>query len=171
MEHSSATGFTVFVDTVSGRLTAAALLMAGDLGTAEDLVQETLLRVYQAWPRILDEAAAPAFAYRTLSRLAYRRLSGWRRWQRSLTDDPPERSAPGDQPGWESRRVVRDALTQLPLRQRQTLVLRFYASLSVTETAAAMNCSTGTVKSQTTDGLARLRSLLEDAHAVDMLHT
>ncbi|MFC7582696.1 sigma factor-like helix-turn-helix DNA-binding protein [Nonomuraea antimicrobica] len=58
------------------------------------------------------------------------------------------------------------ALTAVPPRQRVTLVLRFHCDLSVEQTARALGCSTGTVKSQTARGLATLRSILgaQDAH-------
>ncbi|HLY33145.1 MAG TPA: SigE family RNA polymerase sigma factor [Jatrophihabitantaceae bacterium] len=152
--------FRSFVGEVSPRLLGAALLMTGDLGSAEDLVQESLLRVYRSWSRIDDPVAAPAYAYRTLTRLAWRRVGPLRAWRFSLSPSMADGVSLSDDLPWESREAVRAALATVPRRQRQTLVLRYYAGLSVDETARAMGCSTGSVKSQTSDGLRRMRSAL-----------
>jgi RNA polymerase sigma factor (sigma-70 family) len=71
--------------------------------------------------------------------------------RRHRSDPPPIR------PGFEDAAVLWDAVVRLPARQRATLVLRFYEDLSVDETAALLGCSAGTVKSQTSRGLERLR--------------
>jgi RNA polymerase sigma factor (sigma-70 family) len=57
---------------------------------------------------------------------------------------------------------LRDALARLPVKQRAVVVLRFYDDLSVQEVATAMGCSVGTVKSQTSEGIRKLRGLLGD---------
>jgi RNA polymerase sigma-70 factor (sigma-E family) len=156
--------FAAFAAAVSSRLLGAALLMTGDLGVAEDLVQETLLKVYRAWPRIRERDAAPSYAHRTLTRLAYRHAARWRLWRAGLSVEVPDVVAPVTA-SFELRAVVRDALRTVPPRQRQALVLRFYIGLSVAETAQAMQCAEGTVKSQTAAGLRHLGAALSSADA------
>jgi len=63
---------------------------------------------------------------------------------------------------------VRDALAALPPRQRATIVLRYYCDLTVEQTAAELKCSQGTVKSNTSRGLASLRALLETGGGVSV---
>ena len=80
------------------------------------------------------------------------------------TGELPEHAdrAAHDHPDPSSRPALMQALAQLAPRQRAVVVLRFYDDLSVAETAAALGCATGTVKSQTSDALGRLRVLLGD---------
>jgi RNA polymerase sigma-70 factor (sigma-E family) len=152
--------FDEFVDSVSARLVRAGWLLVGDRGTAEDLTQETLVRVYRHWSRIREPAARGAYAHRTLVRLARRQrrrtssrleMIGIRPVSDELAAAPDESEA-GDQ--------VRQAQLVLPPRQREALVLRYFLVYSVETTAAAMGCTPGTVKSQTSKGLAALRTLL-----------
>ncbi|MCW2793041.1 MAG: sigE 12 [Nocardioides sp.] len=85
--------------------------------------------------------------------------------KKSWRNERPSASLP--EPGYETdhsdRPAVVDALRQLPPRQRTVVVLRYYEDLSVAQAASALGCSKGTVKSQTSDALARLRMLLGDA--------
>jgi RNA polymerase sigma factor (sigma-70 family) len=83
------------------------------------------------------------------------------RWSkvRLLGELPTDLAArPG--PDTETRLALREALVQVPPRQRAALVLRFYCDLSVEQTADVLGCATGTVKSQTAHGLSALRRLL-----------
>jgi RNA polymerase sigma factor (sigma-70 family) len=89
----------------------------------------------------------------------------WRRRELSFAA-PPETAFPDDDAEAATRRVVfARAIGQLPPRQRITLIYRYYQGLDVAETAAALGCSEGTVKSQTARGLAALRRLLSDTPA------
>jgi RNA polymerase sigma factor (sigma-70 family) len=76
-----------------------------------------------------------------------------------LSNRPPERAAPAEL-ATEDRDAVRGALARLAPRQRAVLVLRFFCDLSVADTATALHCSTGNVKSQAARGLAAMRKLL-----------
>lgn len=140
-----------------------AYLLCGDWHWADDLTQAAFIRLAAAWSRVRDQQALDAFVRTCLVRVYLaetRRM--WRRRER-LYGEPPESAAPDDAPDeLAQRELFTRALRQLPARQRATLVCRFYQDLDVAETAAALGCSTGTVKSQTARGLATLRALLGD---------
>ncbi len=152
--------FDEFVRATWPALYRTAYLMLGDRAEAEDLVQSALAKTYASWGRVRDLSAAPGYARTTLLNTAkswFRRTS-WR--NEHPTEVLPEHghdSDPTDRP------AVIVALGQLPPRQRAVVVLRYYDDLSVAETAAALGIAEGTVKSQTSDALDRLRGLLGDA--------
>lgn len=166
--------FESFVRTAAPRLTGAAFLLVHDRHLAEDLAQETLIRMHRAWPSLRDIGAADAYAYRTLLRLAHRLRTRRKLRGEVVADTAAESSSHGEQDDADTRRVVRSQLRSLPIGQRETLVLRFYAQLTVDETARAMGCTAGTVKSQTAKGLASLRTRLTPTvaeHAPDRGNT
>lgn len=155
-------GFDAFVVEASPRLLRTAFLLTGDRGAAEDLLQDVLERLYVAWPRVQDP---DAYARRSL---VHGSTNRWRRRERR----PEARLSPSHDvavPDVSSASAERDrlvrALAQLPARQRTVVVLRWYADLSEAQTAEAMGCSTGTVKSQCHRALQRLRVLLEELPA------
>jgi RNA polymerase sigma-70 factor (sigma-E family) len=152
--------FTEFVHASWPALYRTAYLLLGDRELAEDLAQTALAKTYAAWSRIDDRAAAPAYARRTLINTAssWFRKKGWR--NELPTAAIPETGYAFDP---STRPAVLDALGRLPTRQRAVVVLRYYEDLSVAETADALGCSTGTVKSQTFEAFAKLRVLLGDA--------
>jgi RNA polymerase sigma-70 factor (sigma-E family) len=138
-----------------------AVLLVREHALAEDLVQTALAKTYSHWHRIHDTGAARAYARRTLVNTAmsmFRRKSF--RGERP-TGVMPEPAVGG--PDVAARLDVLAALAQLPPRQRAVVVLRFYDDLSVRDTAQALGISEGTVKSQTSAALGRLRGLLGDA--------
>jgi RNA polymerase sigma-70 factor (sigma-E family) len=145
-------------------LRTATLLTAGDQHLAEDLVQQTLVAMYLAWPRIRRTSGPDGYAYRTLVNALtdQRRRGFWRRER--VTDDLPEPEPVPDLP-MEERDAVRRALAALPAGMRAAVVLRHWVELDVAETAAAMGCTTGNVKSQTARGLERMRELLDADNA------
>ena len=152
--------FSEFVHGAWPGLYRTAYLLLGDPGLAEDLVQTALAKTYAAWPKVRDVQAAPGYARTTLLNTAaswFRRRS----WRNELPTehlpDPGRENDPSDRP------AVLNALGLLPPRQRAVVVLRFYEDLSVAETAHALGCSEGTVKSQTSKALDTLRRLLGDA--------
>lgn len=143
-----------------GSLYRTAYLILGDHGLAEDLVQTSLARTYAAWRRVRSIDAAPAYARTTLVNTAAEWIRK-RSWRRELpTETLAEPSAAGSDPSL--RPTVVAALAHLAPRQRAVVVLRYYEDLSVAETARVLDCSEGTVKSQTHDALKVLRSLLGD---------
>jgi len=149
--------FAAFVAARYRALVRTGLLLAGDLGHAEDLVQSALIRTYLAWGRLRDPASAEAYARRTLTRLAVRARR--RRWRGEVaTGELPEPARPGRADGGGDLAVdVRRALAALPAGQRAVLVLRYLDDLSEAETARLLGISPGTVKSRAARGLASLR--------------
>ena len=141
-----------------------AYLLLGDAAEAEDLTQTALAKTYASWSRVREPAAARGYARTVLVNTAtswFRRRS----WRNELpTETLPERLAPDT--ANDDRPVLMAALARLAPRQRAVVVLRFYDDLSVAETARALGISPGTVKSQTSVALDRLREVL----GADVLH-
>jgi RNA polymerase sigma-70 factor (sigma-E family) len=149
-----------YVEYVTARLPALrrlGYLLSGSEDSADDLVQQTITTLYVHWRRVSAVTHLDQYVRSMLVRAV---LDEKRRpWSRVRLVEVPDRPA-GGPPDVESRLVLRAALGQVPPRQRAVLVLRFLCDLSVPEVAAALQCSTGTVKSQTSHGLATLRRLL-----------
>jgi RNA polymerase sigma-70 factor (sigma-E family) len=156
--------FSVFVQAHRIELLrSACLLTAGDTHLAEDLVQTALARLYVAWPRVRRSGTQAAYAWRIIvnAHIDEVRRPRWRREQ--YVSDPPDGPGPeppGPLPGGIDGGSIRAALAALPPRMRAAIVLRHWMDLSVEETASLLNCSEGTVKSQTAKAAARLRDLL-----------
>jgi len=137
----------------------ATALTAGDTFLAEDLVQGTLVRLYLAWGRARS-GNVEAYARRVLVNafIDHRRRPFVRRERAvaSLPDAAARRSADTDDTH------LLAALATLPPRMRAAVVLRHVEDLSVEDAATALGCSTGTVKSQTARGIAKLRDALDN---------
>ena len=162
-ERNDDEGFHAFVARSTESLTRLAYLLCGDQHFAHDLVQIGLVRLYQVWPKVRDKDAADAYARKVLLRCwLNERRRPWRRVE-SRSGVVPDHPAPAtDQTGAAHlKEVLRVALTKLPPRQRAAVVLRYWSQHSVTETAAILRCSEGTVKSQSARGLASLRAALD----------
>ncbi|WP_371402559.1 SigE family RNA polymerase sigma factor [Kribbella sp. NBC_00662] len=148
--------FADFATSRHGALYRYAYLLAGDRGLAEDLVQEALVKTYVGWHRLRDPNNAEAYTRRVITTTA---IGWWRRksWRAELpNDDVPE--LPTDPDDVTARVWLWRELQKLPPRQRAALVLRYYEDLTETQTAEVLGCSVGTVKSQVSDALKKLRS-------------
>lgn len=155
--------FSAYVAARQRALLRTAFLLTGDHHAAEDLVQTALARTYLAWSGIRDKAALDGYVRRVL---VNEHTSWWRRaWRRveHTTDKLPERPTQDPTGAVDERDEVWDLVQTLPPRQRAAVVLRFYEDLSEAETAAALNCSVGTVKSQTSRALRTLRTRIAGA--------
>ncbi|HEX3823139.1 MAG TPA: SigE family RNA polymerase sigma factor [Mycobacteriales bacterium] len=130
--------------------------LLGDPGDAEDVVQSAFIRVYRRG-RLRDPAQAGAYLRRTvvnLTRSAWRRKQTARRHAAALAPDEVS------DPDVAGQLAIRAAIAALPRRQREAVVLRYFADLSEAATADLMRVSIGSVKSYTSRGLARLGELL-----------
>lgn len=160
--------FDEFVARRSARLVRSAYLLTGDRGEAEDLLQDVLVRTARRWPAA--RASPEAYAYRVLVNLLHdrQRASSRRVMLLPLHDRSGADGVVGDHAGLVAERdaIVR-AVRRLPGRQREVVVLRFFADLSVRETAAAVGVSQGSVKTHTSRALARLREVLATNTSAD----
>ena len=148
--------FDAFVTACSDRLVRSAYLLCGDREHAEDIVQTALMRTARQWRRA--RANPEAYARRVVVNLTKDR---WRNLGRRPAELPLEVDvqAPEDTRVLD-RQVLLRAAQHLPEGQRAVLVLRYFDDLSVEDTAAALGCTTGTVKSQTARALDNLRAAL-----------
>lgn len=150
--------FSTFVRLCAADLQRAAWLLTGDWSSAQDLVQTSLAKTWLRWSSIRRRDAQPAYVRRVMMTtfLAWRR----RRWSCEVAvDQVPEPGAIEDLAGEVSQRAaVSEALRRLPKQQRAAVVLRYFADLTEQDTAYAMRCSVGTVKSHTARALANLRA-------------
>lgn len=148
--------FCDFVNARSAALFRIAYLLMGDHQQAQDLVQESLAKTYVAWPRMRDIANAEAYTRRVMATTAI----SWRR-RRSFHERPAEHLPEKAGDDVATTVVVHDELWRhlcaLPPRQRVAVVLRHYLDLSEAQTAEAMGCSVGAVKSSASTGLRTLR--------------
>jgi RNA polymerase sigma-70 factor (sigma-E family) len=151
--------FVSYYNARAEHLRTTAYLLCGDWHLAQDLTQQTFTKLYRVWRRIERRDSLDQYARRVLLRtfLDERR----RPWRREVPTEIIEPTLPATQRDSPDDRVVlKAALSRLAPRQRAVIVLRFWADLPVEQVAAVLDCSTGTVKSQTSDGLAHLRRVL-----------
>lgn len=160
--------FREFVAARSSALLRTAYLLAGDWATAEDLLQTALTKTYLAWKRLGQIEAVEPYARRVLVNTS---TSWWRRrWHGERpTEFIPERPAPDQLEERLDRDVLWRHVKALPVRQRAVLVLRFYEDMSEAQTAALLDISPGTVKSQTSRALGTLRQRLAAEGVVSRL--
>ena len=161
MDHRRA-DFEDFVAHNTAALIRTAYLIVWDLPEAEDLVQETLLKVAGRWHRVRRMTHPVAYARRILVNLALSGSDRRGRRRRELTGEqlPESVYEPGESEAIDAQDELMRALAALPPRQRTVLVLRYFLDLPEAEVAAAMKCSLGTVKSTASRGLARLEQTL-----------
>jgi RNA polymerase sigma-70 factor (sigma-E family) len=151
--------FSRYFDRRVAAMRLTAYLLCGDWHQADDITQAAFLKLYRIWPRLRHRDEIDAYVRQIVVRTFFaERRRPWRR-REQLTDAVPETVAVTQWAMEESQLLLR-ALAKLPPRQRAVLVLRYWNDLSVEETAAALRCSAGTVKSHSARGLAALRQRL-----------
>ncbi|WP_148614594.1 SigE family RNA polymerase sigma factor [Nocardioides rubriscoriae] len=151
--------FEEFVAASARSLRRTAFLLCGDWQRAEDATQDALVKLYVAWPRIRRRGAATAYAHRAVTTAVVDQARRpWRREVSTLTLPEGRRERSVDPVASTERRLaVLAALEELPDRRRACVVLRYFADLSVADTAVALGIDGGTVKSQTARALDQLR--------------
>jgi RNA polymerase sigma-70 factor (sigma-E family) len=156
---SDISAYSEFVTARSASLFRTAYLVIGDYQLAQDLLQDSLVRTYVAWPRLRDVTKAEAYTRRTIVTTAI----SWRRrrsFHERAVDRLPEAATTDTTDRFGTRDELWHELSLLPPRQRATVVLRFCEDLSEAQTAAVMDCSVGTVKRQVFLALGKLRDHL-----------
>jgi RNA polymerase sigma-70 factor (sigma-E family) len=153
---------TAFCRRLHSRLVGALGLHCGDRRVAEELAQETLARVWERWPTVRAADSPEAWTFRVAFNLANSRLRRHAAEKRAYGRMTARRNVP-DTPSTADAIAVREAVASLPPRQRAVIVLRYFADCSVEDTATAMHCATGTVKSLTSRAIDGLRARLGDS--------
>ncbi|MFH8803526.1 SigE family RNA polymerase sigma factor [Streptomyces sp. NPDC017936] len=137
----------------------ACLLTSGDTHLAEDLVQETLSRMYTLWGRMARIDNPAAYAQTVLVRTFLTQRRKYSATERPLADVPDAPGSRGtDDPAL--RIALLQALRELPPKDRAVVVLRYWEDRSVEETAHVMNVSSSAVRTRSTRALAKLRERL-----------
>jgi RNA polymerase sigma-70 factor (sigma-E family) len=153
------TDFEEFVSLRTDGLLRLAYLLCGDAHTAEDLVQEALLRCHRRWERVARVASPDAY----VRRIVVNQHLSWRR-RRSSTEQVvqpdllPDRQAIDSQETFAEWDLLWAAIQRLPARQRTVLVLRYYEDLSDADIADLLGSPVGTVRSQAARAISRLRT-------------
>jgi RNA polymerase sigma-70 factor (sigma-E family) len=143
-------------------LLQTAVLLAGSREAGEDLLQAALERMLRHWRRI--DGNPEGYLRRTLHNLAtdrWRRQGTRHKLLQRLRPGAGELAGPDAMAEIDLRDALVRLLAQLPARQRSVIVLRYWEQLTEAEAAAVLGCSTGTVKSAASRGLARMRELAE----------
>ena len=161
-EWDAARAVTEIYTTHYRSLVRLAVLLVRDVATAEEVVQDSFIAMHGAWRRLRDTEKALSYMRQSVVNRSRSVLR-----HRMVVDKNAPKPAP-DMPSAEQgalslleRSAVIAALRTLPLRQREALVLKFYADLSEAQIATAMGISRGAVKSHTARGVAALRVVLE----------
>lgn len=148
--------FEVWVKASQHRLVRSAFLLTGDLQHAEDLVQDALVKVAVRWSRLSSENV-DAYARRVMY---HDHISWWRRKRWPIATSQPDLQAVSDHSdAVHDQQVVAQALARLTAKQRAVIVLRYFEDLTEQQTADVLGVRVGTVKSQTSAALNRLRNL------------
>lgn len=152
--------YVEFVEARQPVLRRIAYAVCRDDARAEDVLQEALVKLYLAWPRVAGSGREEAYARRIIvnADLDQRR----RPWHRHRSSVPIEQVDTAGRTGadTEDRLELLAEVRRLPAMQRRTVVLRYWLGFSVEDTAAELSISQGTVKSHASRGLATLRARL-----------
>lgn len=151
-----AVAFAAFVRANSRSLYGTAYLLTGDRDAAEELVQDTLVRLHPKWARVAAAGSPVAYVRRALINgfVSQRRRAATRELPLWDLPDPPDAADVAD--AVSTRRTLITLLAGLPARQRAALVMRYLYDLPDTEIAAALGCRAATVRSIISRGITTL---------------
>lgn len=159
--------FEAIVDAHSAEIFGYLWRLALDPADAQDCLQETFLRAYQAYGRLQDTTHLRAWLYRIATNVAFTHLKRRRRDAARTLPLDPDQTADGPGPAEalarrETLRAVAAAVERLPDQQRATLILRKYQELSYGEIAATLDCTEAAARANVYQALKRLRVSLAE---------
>lgn len=167
--------FESFYRSQYDRVLRTACLLTGNTSDARELTQEAFARALASWPRVEKMEAPGAWLHAVLVNLV-RRQGRRRKKERAALERGYDHLRlelrPGDGAS-DLRLLLADALDDLPARQREAVVLRYLADMSVKDTAVAMRCTTGSVKKHCSRAIEALRDaldVLDDNRARELLY-
>jgi RNA polymerase sigma-70 factor (sigma-E family) len=146
------------------RLVVFARMIVGDVGTAEDVVQDAFAALYRRWPWLRDKGAAASYLQAAVANGARSKLRRRRRAPETVldeADEPTTDAADEAVVSNDTNRALAACLAELPVRQRQVVVLRYYLDQSEAEIAETLSISKGSVKKHASRALATLGARLE----------
>ncbi|GIE53544.1 SigE family RNA polymerase sigma factor [Actinoplanes nipponensis] len=154
-----------FADSRLGALLRYAVMLTGDPHTAQDLVQDTMVRVQLNWRRVAASDSPDGYVRKMLTnQFIDLRRGSWLRRVLLRAEPDPAPAVPTDHAHETAERDrIWGMLAKLPRRQRAALVLRFYEDLPDADIAEALGCAVGTVRSSISRALATLRAELVEA--------
>jgi RNA polymerase sigma-70 factor (sigma-E family) len=164
MRESADDRFAEFVRAHTTSLFRTAYILTGDYQRAEDLLQSSLVRVYERWSRVEEMDRPVAYARKVMVNQSI----SW--WRRRSAHEPPimvrdEPTGEDELESFDEHERVWTAVLALPPRQRAVMVLRYYENLSEAEIAETLGMAPGTVKSHAHAATRRLSSMLAEPTA------
>ncbi|MFH9554016.1 SigE family RNA polymerase sigma factor [Streptomyces sp. NPDC051445] len=160
VDDAASVEFHAFFDRHYAELSRLAHLLTGEPDAADDLAADALLALWNRWDRVRAADHPVAYARGVVANLARTRIRSAVRERRRVALFWSQREEKTENPDIAGAVDVRSALRRLPFRKRACVVLRHAFDLSEKDTALALGVSVGTVKSQTSKGMAELQKLL-----------
>ncbi|MFI6206781.1 SigE family RNA polymerase sigma factor [Streptomyces sp. NPDC051041] len=170
VDDAASVEFHAFFERHYAELSRLAHLLTGEPDTADDLAADALLALWHRWDRVRAADHPAAYARGVVANLARTRIRSAVRERRRITLFWSQREEKTENPDVAGVVDVREALRRLPFRKRACVVLRHAFDLSEKDTALALGISVGTVKSQTSKGMAELQRLLGTQKATQKVH-
>lgn len=170
VDDAASVEFHAFFERHYAELARLAALLTGEADAADDLAADALLALWHRWDRVRAADHPVAYARGVVANLARSRIRSAIRERRRITLFWSQREEKTENPDVPGMVDVQEALRRLPFRKRACVVLRHAFDLSEKDTALALGVSVGTVKSQTSKGMAELQRLLGAEDAPRQIH-
>ncbi|MER7688519.1 SigE family RNA polymerase sigma factor [Streptomyces sp. NPDC097610] len=170
VDDAASVEFHAFFERHHAELARFAHLLTGEADAADDLAADALLALWHRWDRVRAADHPVAYARGVVANLARTRIRSAVRERRRITLFWSQREDKTENPDIAGKIDVQEALRRLPFRKRACVVLRHAFDLSEKDTALALGVSVGTVKSQTSKGMAELKRLLGTEEAPIRVH-
>ncbi|MFE0130007.1 SigE family RNA polymerase sigma factor [Streptomyces sp. NPDC059037] len=169
VDDAAAAEFHDFFERHYAELARLAHLLTGEKDAADDLAADALVALWHRWDRVRAADHPAAYARGVVANMARSRIRSAVRERRRVALFWGQRSEGVDDPDVPAVVDVQEALRTLPFRKRACVVLRHAFDLSEKDTARTLGISVGTVKSQTSKGMAELQRLLGDRAAAELV--